>query len=230
MQKPLPIDLKSEKLMSLKLLGVPLSNYFNMVKHSLMHKGLDFEEVNTRPSQEADFLAKSPMGKVPVLETAHGCLTETDAILDYLEETYPQKPLFPTDPFARAKVRQLMKTQELYVEGPAHELIMAIFGGEVPEHVKANSQPAARKGLAAIGRLVKFSPWIAGEALTYADVLVFYSFTLSNRLTGMVYGWDMLQEIPGLAAWYEKFGALEVTQKVMADNKAASEKLANRIK
>jgi hypothetical protein len=61
-------------------------------------------------------------------------------------------------------------------------------------------------------------------------VLVFYSFTLSNRLTGMVYGWDMLQEIPGLAAWYEKFGGLEVTQKVMADNKAASEKLANRIK
>jgi glutathione S-transferase len=216
--------------MSLKLLGVPLSNYYNMVKHSLMHKGIAFEEVMTRPSQEADFLAKSPMGKVPVLQTEQGFLTETDAILDYLEETIPQNPLFPTDPFARARVRQLMKTQELYVEGPAHELIMAIFGGDVPEHVKANSQPAARKGLAAIGRLVQFSPWIAGEEITFADILVFYSFTLSNRLTGMVYGWDMLQEVPGLAAWYEKFGALDITMKVMADNRAASEKLANRIK
>lgn len=216
--------------MSLKLLGVPLSNYYNMVKHALMHKGLEFEEVMTRPSQEADFLAKSPMGKVPVLETTQGCLTETDAILDYLEETCPTNPLFPADPFARAKVRQLMKTQELYVEGPAHELIMVIFGGEVPEHVKANSQPAARKGLAAIGRLVKFSPWIAGEQITFADILVFYSFTLSNRLTGMVYGWDMLVEVPGLAEWYEKFSKLEITEKIMADNKAASEAMANRIR
>lgn len=215
--------------MSLKLLGIPLSNYFNMVKHTLLEKELDFEEFAVRPSQEEDFLARSPMGKVPVLETEHGALTETDAILDYLDEAYPAHPLFPADAFARAKVRQLMKTQELYVEGPAHQLIGTLFNRELPEHVVANSQPAARRGLAAMQRLMQFSPWLAGEQFTCADIFVFYSFTLSNRLTQQVYQWDMLQDVPGLADWYQRFAARDVTKQVMADSKAAQEALAARM-
>ncbi|HWK53783.1 MAG TPA: glutathione S-transferase family protein, partial [Hyphomicrobiales bacterium] len=146
----------------LKLLGSPLSNYYNMAKHALLAKGLEFEEVPQRPGQEPAFLALSPMGKVPVLQTEQGFLTETGAILDYLDERYPQNPLFPADPFARAKVRQLIKTQELYVETPAHALIGALFQREVPAHVREASQPAARRGLQAMASLVRFAPWIAG--------------------------------------------------------------------
>lgn len=214
----------------MKLHGGPLSNYFNMVKHTLAEKGVAYELVEVRPSQEPDFLAKSPMGKVPFIETEHGFISETDAILDYLEDAYPQNPLLPKDPFARAKVRQLMKVQELYVETPSHDLIGALFGREVPAHVRENSQPAARKGLAALGRLVKFQPWLCGDQLTLADIFVFYSFTLSNRLTQTVYGWDMLQEIPGLAAWYQRFSEREVTKTIMAESKAAFDTVAARVK
>jgi len=213
----------------LKLYGVPLSNYFNMVKHALLEKGLAFEEVLMRPGQEPDFLAISPMGKVPVLETVHGFLTETDAILDYLDEAYPATALFPADPFARAKVRQLMKTQELYVESPAHELIGALFGREVDPHIIANSQPAVRKGLAAVGRLAQFSPWIAGSDFSNADILVYYSLTLSNRLTQLVYQWDILPEVLGMQDWFARMETREVTARIMADNKAANDaRLASR--
>lgn len=212
-----------------KLHGLPLSNYFNMAKHAVLLKGIDCEFVTTRPSQDSDFLLKSPMGKIPLLETEQGCLTETDAILDYLDEAFPGPKLFPQDPFARAKVRQLMKVQELYVETPVHNLVGVIFGREVPQHVKDASQPEARKGLAALGRLVNFSPWIAGGELTAADLVVFYSFVLSNRVTKLTYGWDMLPEVPGLAAWFERFGALGITQRIMADHQAASDALAARI-
>lgn len=214
----------------MKLYGVPLSNYFNMVKHAMLEKGLDFEVVEVRPSQEPEFLMKSPMGKVPVLETERGFISETDAILDYLDEAFPQNALFPKDPFARAKVRQLMKMQELYVENPAHNLIAALFGREVPEHVKEHSQPAARKGLAAMGRLVRFNPWICGEMFTAADIFVFYSFTLSNRLTRLVYGWDMLHEVSGLAAWYQCFQDRGVARSIMKETQAAQDALANRNK
>jgi len=78
----------------MKLHGMPLSNYFNMAKHAVLAKGIACEFVNTRPSQEADYLAKSPMGKIPLLETERGFLTETDAILDYLDEAFPGPACF----------------------------------------------------------------------------------------------------------------------------------------
>lgn len=212
----------------MKLYGIPLSNYFNMVKHALHAKGIAYEYVQSRPSQEPAYLAMSPLGKVPFIETSHGFLSETDAILDYLEEAWPQVPLLPKDAFARAKVRQIMKVQELYVETPIHDLIGAIFGREVPEYAKAASQPAARKGLAALGRLVLLQPWLAGAEITLADIFVFHSLVLGNRIAGTVYQWDMLQEVPGLADWYRRFSELEVTQLVMKDNLAAAEALAAR--
>ena len=214
----------------MKLHGIPLSNYYNMAKHAVLMKGIACEFVNTRPSQEADYLAKSPMGKIPLLETPKGFLSETDAILDYLDEAFPGPKLFPQDPFARAKVRQLMKVQELYIETPAHNLIGVIFGREVPQQARDAGQPEARKGLAALGRLTKFAPWIAGSEFSAADIVVFYSFVLSNRLTMLTYDWDMLAEVPGLATWYQRFEALELTQGILADNRAAAAKLAERVK
>jgi len=65
----------------LKLHGFSISNYYNMAKIALLEKGIEFEEVDTQPSQENDYLSMSPMGKVPCLETDHGCITEVDAIL-----------------------------------------------------------------------------------------------------------------------------------------------------
>ena len=93
----------------LKLYGFPLSNYYNMVKIALIEKGVSFKEVDFHPSQDSDYLSKSPMGKVPCIETDDGFLSETDVILNYLEDTYPEPAFLPKDAFARAKVRDLMK-------------------------------------------------------------------------------------------------------------------------
>ena len=57
---------------TIKLYGMPLSNYYNMVKTVLLEKGMDFEEMLILPNQESDFLGKSPMGKVPAMETEQG--------------------------------------------------------------------------------------------------------------------------------------------------------------
>ena len=52
------------------------------------------------------FLRTNPLGVVPVLETGDGAvLTQSLAIIEYLEETHPLPPLLPRDPVARAKVR-----------------------------------------------------------------------------------------------------------------------------
>jgi len=53
-----------QELSMIKLYGFPISNYYNMVKMALLEKGMEFEEVIVKPSQEDIFLVKSPMGKV----------------------------------------------------------------------------------------------------------------------------------------------------------------------
>ena len=66
--RSLNLSMKGTRV-TIKLYGMPLSNYYNMVKTVLLEKGMDFEEMLILPNQESDFLGKSPMGKVPAMET-----------------------------------------------------------------------------------------------------------------------------------------------------------------
>ena len=144
----------------IKLHGAPGSNYYNIVKTALLEKGVAFDAVLAPPSQEAAYLAKSSMGKIPCIETQQGFLAETHAILDYLEDVQPQPALLPSDPFARAKVRELTQSLELYIELVARRGFGVLFGREVPADVKEGLQRDLPKGIAAVARLVEFSPWI----------------------------------------------------------------------
>ena len=93
----------------IRLHGFAASNYFNMVKLGLLEKGVEFEINHVHGSQDPEFLAISPRGKVPVLETDKGFLNETNVILEYIEETQGGKPLLPSDPYERGVVRALTK-------------------------------------------------------------------------------------------------------------------------
>ena len=55
--------------------------------------------------RESEFLEKNPQGLVPALEVDGQYLTQSPAILEWIEETYPDRPLLPTDPVERARVR-----------------------------------------------------------------------------------------------------------------------------
>ena len=99
----------------IKLYGVTISNYYNTAKLALVEKGLAFEEVSMMPSQEPDVLAASPMGKVPYIECEGRTLSETNVIFDYLEDIQPQPALYPADPWARAKAKEIIRTVELGV-------------------------------------------------------------------------------------------------------------------
>lgn len=205
----------------LKLHGFAVSNYYNMTKHALLEKGIPFEAVTCTPSQEPEFLVKSPMGKVPFLETETGILTEANVIIEYLDATYPEHPLFPAGPFDKAKVQQMIKTIELYVEAPGHALVGALFGREVPEHTKESSREMLLKGLPALCQLAQFSPYLCGEQFSAADIVLFYSIKLVNSLATATYGWDIYADFPELKTLMDSIEERPVTQSVVADNKTA---------
>ena len=97
--------------------GFSSSNYYNIVKHALLYKGLEFEEDLQFGNAEA-FHAISPLGKAPAITTGDGQhLSESCVCCDYFEEAYPDAaPLYRADTCDRARVRQVMKISELYLE------------------------------------------------------------------------------------------------------------------
>ena len=207
----------------IKLHGMHLSNYTAIVRTALTEKGIPFEFVVSVPSQDQGYLAKSPMGKVPCLETDEGFLAETHPILDYLEELKPEPALLPKAPFARAKVRELVQAMELYIELVARRGLGLLFGREVAEEVKASMKKDLPKGLAAVGRLVKFSPWIAGEQFTYADLFGYYTFALGNLLAKGNAGIDLLAALPGAQEWSQRVAARGPVKAADADMAKARE-------
>lgn len=83
------------------------------VRIALNLKGLAYEPVavDLRPQvhgqRAAEFLALNPQGLVPVLIDGERTLTQSLAIIEYLDETHPQPPLLPADPSGRARARAL---------------------------------------------------------------------------------------------------------------------------
>ncbi len=186
----------------LKLYGFSVSNYFNMVVVALKEKNIEFEIIEVFPNKETNYLLKSPMGKIPCLETEDGFLTETNVILEYLEDRYPEVPLYPADAFNKAKTRELMKYFELYIELPARTLFPGIlFGAKNHERDLEQVKPKLESGIAALNQLIsiKGNGFLVGDQLTYADIFAFYSFSAANLAAKKIYQWDIFSEVPGLA-------------------------------
>jgi glutathione S-transferase len=209
------------------LCGFSLSNYYNIVKHTLLEKGIAFTEEHVLPrSKDEAVLSASPLGKVPFIKTAQGALCESAVILDYLEDQYPAHPLLPKDAFEAAKVREMITFINLHLELVARELYgQAFFGGTVSDELKANVKKQLVRNIEAFKRLVKFSPFIAGDTFTLADCVAFSNLPLVGMSTRGVLGEDLL-----LAAgidykpYIKMLGERESSQRIAADRKAAATK------
>ncbi len=100
----------------LVLCGFPISNYYNKVKLALLEKNVAFTEEFVHPKNaDAAVFAMSPLGKIPFIRTPQGALCESQAIMEYIEVAYPAISLLPADPFAAAKMRELITFIDLHL-------------------------------------------------------------------------------------------------------------------
>ncbi len=202
----------------IKLYGMTYSNYYNMVKAVLIEQAMDFEEVDVRPNQEPGFLQKSPMGKVPFIETDAGFLTEAAVIIDYIDAVGDGPSFYPEDPFARAKVQELMRHLELYIELPAWRLYGEVFFGKpASDSEKLAVKALLEKGFRALGKLAQFNPYIAGEQITYADFYFRFSVSLATVVCRKAFGWDAYREVPHIKQLLDLLDQRESIKRVQAD-------------
>lgn len=158
------------------------------VRWSMALKGIEAEYVAVNlldgESDSEEHRRKNPLGFVPVLEFLNEkaperrFLTESVAILEYLEETHPTPALLPTDPVLRAKVRAFVETINADTQPLQNLTTQIYFAPESdPEHPakrKIIAQHWIRNGFEAYEKLVaplagKFS---CGDSISLADIVL----------------------------------------------------------
>ena len=205
------------------LCGFGVSNYYNKLKLILLEKEISFREKLVYPWQRDSFRLSSPLGKIPFVETEHGGLSESQVILEYLEERYPETPMYPTEVYARAKCRELIQHLELNAEWVARRLYKeAFFGGSVSEETKREANEKLAIGLDAVARLSLFSPYILGSSFTAADCVAYVHFVMIKQTTLKIYGENILERfLPDVTTYMQLMDSRPHVRTMMADRDAA---------
>ena len=210
----------------LTLAGFSVSNYHNKVKLALYEKGVPFDEELNWASKDEQTLCCSPLGKVPFLKTGQGALCESQVILEYLEDAFPDRPLLPGDAWQRAKVRELIAFMELHLELVARRLYpQAFFGGKVSQSLIDATRVELVRNIGAFGRLAKFAPYIAGEAFTLADCAAYVHLPLVSAASKAIWNEDLLAALP-VRDYLKRMRERETVQRVEAERKANYELMA----
>lgn len=124
-----------------------------------------------------DYLALNPQGFVPALETGGEVLTQSTAIIEYLDETIPDPPLLPRDPRARAQVRAMALTVACDIH-PLNNLRVATYlrselaqpEAEVERWMRHWMETGFAALEVAVRRHTQGGRHCYGEAVTMADV------------------------------------------------------------
>ncbi len=199
-----------ESAVDLTLVSHDLCPYVQRAAIALTEKGVPFERIDIDLANKPDwFLKISPLGKVPLLRVGDDVIFESAVILEYLEETQPNR-LLPADPLVRARHRAMIEF------GSA--ILNDIWVLETTPSREAFTARAAEleKKLARLETEVK-GPWFAGERFGLVDAVfgpVFRYFDLFDR----VLDHGMLANKPKIAVWRKALAARpSVRDAVVAD-------------
>ncbi|WP_421523641.1 glutathione transferase [Pseudomonas yamanorum] len=137
---------------------------------TLREKGLEFElltlNLDTAENQTEAFAQLSLTGRVPTLVQGEFALSESSAITEYLEDVFPQVPVYPAEPRQRARARQVqawLRSDLMPIRQERSTLV--VFYGLKGEPLSSAAQAAAHKlisaaqALLADGREYLFGAW-----------------------------------------------------------------------
>lgn len=202
----------------IKLYGLPVSNYYNVVKLAMLEKGVPFEEVLQRPNQDPSYLAISPLGKMPCVVTPEGPVAETLAILEYLEAKSPEVALYPSEPMERARAMQVHCMINTTLDSAIRPLItQAFFGAPRNEYQIQEMNASLAKACAGLARVTDFAAFAAGESFSHADLAAINTMILASSVPAKLGQPDPVMELPGFKAYLQRMEQREHVKTIRAD-------------
>ena len=183
------------------------------VRIALNLKGVRYESVpvNLLKGEHTDesYAAVNPQRRVPALDVGDSVLLQSPAILEYLDETYPEPPLLPMGALARARVRAVCALIACDIHPLNNSGTMAYLKqrfGQDQAAVDAWYAHWVRQGFDAIERMIAPAPFAFGTRPTLADVYLVPQIYNARRFK------VPLEPYPGIAAVDEACGRLEAFQ------------------
>jgi glutathione S-transferase len=161
--------------------GVPGSPFLRATQMGLEEKRVPYRLHAMRPDETKGeaHLARHPFGRVPAFAHGDFRLYETQAILRYLDDVFPEPPFEPADPRAAARMNQLIGINDWYFFPKVAAAIVfqrivapALFNAAPDEAAIAAALPMAQTCIAEIDRLLGAQPFLAGDRLSIADIML----------------------------------------------------------
>ena len=182
------------------------------VRIALALKGLDYQSlpVNLLKGEQRadDYGAVNPQGRVPVLHTDEDALlVQSPAIIEYLEEVYPQPALLPAGAAARARVRGVAAIIGCDIH-PLHNVsVLNQLRQSGHDETQVNQWIAhwIGQGLAAVEQLIGDEGYCFGDAPGLADVYLIPQLYAAERFNIDLGSYPCIQRVARLAAGHPAF-------------------------
>jgi glutathione S-transferase len=189
----------------IRLHGFPISNYYNRVKMALRIKGLAFEEVRAAPTRDEAYLKMNPLGVIPTLEIDGVFFAETQPMLEYLEEKFPETTrLMPAAPIDRHRVRQIVNYIDVHIDKPLRILRDVHASHSAPDLVLEQVVTRELKhAVQSLNAATVFSPYIAGNEISLADCAAYCTIPWFALLSERHLGKNMILDIAGFQEYRE---------------------------
>ena len=190
--------------------GIPGSPFLRSVEITLREKGADYRLRAMSPAEmkTPEHLALHPFGRIPILEQGDFRLYETQAIIRYVDEIFPNPPLTPGNPHERARMNQVIGIIEWYFFPKAAAPIAfnriigpRLLGLPANEAAIAEAMPMARTCFAEFDRLLGEQPYFAGSGVSLADIMLAAQLDLFRDCAE---GRELIEGTASLPAWLER--------------------------
>ncbi|MFJ6025568.1 maleylacetoacetate isomerase [Brevundimonas sp. NPDC092305] len=196
------------------------------VRIALNLKGLTYDQqghdLRTGAQKDAAYVALNPQGMVPALQVDGAVLTQSPAILEWLEETHPEPPLMPSSPVGRAHVRAMAALIACDIH-PLNNLrvgkaLRDMFGADQAA-VDAWAARWITPGFTALETLVAQhgADWSFGDTPTLADCCVIPQIYSARRFNVPLDAFPRLLAIDERAAAHPAFATAHPDRQPDAD-------------
>jgi glutathione S-transferase len=208
----------------IQFFAYPESVFCAKVRIALDMKDLDYAELPPPDGYgSAAYKKIVPAGSIPGLKDGEAALSDSNAILEYLEETAPSPALLPEHPIERAKVRALMGLHDTRIEPSVRAFYAPIKAGKPPRD-EVYKQLIADMSVAfeRLEDMIDAEPYAVGHHVTLVDVAYATTFSQAQQLAGMFGGELMLK--PKCQHWWQAMQSLshaatsiDINRKAMQD-------------
>ncbi len=179
------------------------------VQLALEHKGLPYRphllSFGKQEHKTAEYLAINPRGKVPAIVDDGFALYESNAIVEYLDAKYPERPLYPRDAQLAAVTRRLIHEADLYLYPATTRVSRQVFGSS------PDAYEIAEGSLTSSDELERFASYLANEyfvgELSAADFAIYPMLAIVDRRVNPKLATPIAIP-PRLADWMKRIEAL----------------------